>query len=209
MTAQYRYIYKIAAITIFFIAFAQLKADSLWNDENAGSMYADKRANRVGDIITIIVQESATTSKDSSTKTSKKSQADVGISQFLYGPQASGLLTKNGTYPGLKFNSGTEFDGGGQINNSEKITARVAVRVIDVLPNKNLIIEGKRQTSFGGEVQDVVLRGVVRIDDLQANNTVYSYNVADVTINFISHGTVTDASKKGWFSKIWDKVSPF
>jgi flagellar basal body L-ring protein FlgH len=64
----------------------------------------------VGDIITIIVQESATTSKDSSTKTSKKSQADVGISQFLYGPQASGLLTKNGTYPGLKFNSGTEFD---------------------------------------------------------------------------------------------------
>lgn len=208
MTARYQYIYKIILSALCLYALC-LRSDSLWNDENATSMYADKRAGRVGDIITIIVQESASTSKDSSTKTSKKSSADVGISQFLYGPQASGFLTKKGQYPSLKYSSDTSFDGGGQINNSEKITARVAVRVVDVLPNRNLVVEGRRQTSFSGEVQDVVLRGVIRSEDIMANNTVYSYNVADVTINFISRGTVTDASKKGWFSKVWDKISPF
>lgn len=208
MTARYLYLCKSCIIAALLVAI-ELSADSLWNDENASSMFADKRANRVGDIITIIVQETASTSKDSTTKTSKKSSADVGISQFLYGPQASGLLTKNGQYPALKYSSGTSFDGGGQINNNEKITARIAVRVVDVLPNRNLVIEGRRQTSFSGEVQDVVLRGVVRSEDIMANNTVYSYNVADVTINFISRGTITDSSKKGWFSKVWDKISPF
>lgn len=212
MTVQLKYVYKlmwIFHIAVFVNFVSDCRADSLWNDNNASSMFADKRASRVGDIITIIVQETSSASKDASTKTSKKSSADIGISQFLYGPQASGLLTKNGQYPGLKYGAGSEFNGGGQINNSEKITARIAVRVIDVLPNKNLVVEGRRQTSFGGEVQDVVLRGVIRSEDVMANNTVYSYNVADVTINFITRGSITDSSRKGWFSKVWDKISPF
>lgn len=209
MMAQYKFYYRLGIFAILITVCNYSGADSLWQEGNSASMFADKRASKIGDIITILVQEVSSASKDSNTKTSKKSSADIGISQFLYGPAASGLLTKNGTYPGLKFGSKTDFDGGGQINNNEKITARIAVRVVDVLPNKNLVIEGTRQTSFGGEIQDVVLRGVVRSDDIMANNTVYSYNVADVTIKFVSRGSVTDASKKGWFNKIWDKISPF
>jgi flagellar basal body L-ring protein FlgH len=55
----------------------------------------------------------------------------------------------------------------------------------------------------------VVLRGVVRLDDVAANNTVYSYNVADASIHIISSGTVTDSTNKGWFNRIWDKLNPF
>ena len=182
---------------------------SQWKAETSYSMVADKRARAVGDILTILVQESNTASKDNSTKTSKQSGVDASIDTFLYGPQASGLLTKGGQYPGLKFNAKTDFAGAGTINNSEQITARIATRVIDVLPNGNLVIEGTRQISFAGETQDAVLRGTVRMEDVSASNTIYSYNVADATIKYVSKGAITDAQNKGWFTRIWDKLSPF
>ena len=73
----------------------------------------------------------------------------------------------------------------------------------------NHLTEGRRQTAFSGEKQDAILRGTVRFDDISANNSIYSYNIADASIQFVSHGTITDNQKKGWFNRIWDKVSPF
>jgi len=172
-------------------------------------MYSDKRGTAVGDIITIVVQENTTTSKDNKTATSKQSAMDASIASFLYSPAASGLLTKGGQLPAIKMSSKNDFSGGGTIANTERMIARVAVQVIDVLPNRNLIVEGKRETSFSGEKQTVVLRGVVRENDVLANNTVFSYNVADATIQIVSKGTISDTQRKGWFSRIWDKVTPF
>src|SRR5581483_3882640 len=170
---------------------------------------ADKKARAVGDIITVLIQENNGSTRQNNTTTSKKASADASIASFLYGPTASGLLTKAGSYPALKFSSASDFNGGGTINNSETITARLAVRVIDVLPNGNLVIEGRRQTAFSGEKQEAILRGTVRSDDLLANDTVYSYNIADSTIQFIGKGIVSDTQRKGWFHRIWDKVAPF
>jgi flagellar L-ring protein FlgH len=85
----------------------------------------------------------------------------------------------------------------------------VAVRIVDVLPNGNLVVEGKRETSFSNEHQTIILRGVVRADDVASNNTVLSYNVADATIQIIGKGTVTDSQNKGWFTRILDKINPF
>ncbi len=172
-------------------------------------MVSDHRAKAIGDILSILVQENSTASKDNSTKTSKSAGVDASILSFLYGPEASGLLTKAGKYPALKYSTKTDFDGGGQINNSEKIVARIAVQVIDVLPNMNLVVEGRRITSFSGETQEAILRGTIRPRDIAANNSIYSYNVADASIKFVGKGTVTDAQKKGWFTRLWDKISPF
>ena len=184
-------------------------AQSLWRDEVSKPMYADKRAASVGDILTLLVQESTSTTKDNKTETAKKSGLDASLETFFYSPAASGLLTKGGQMPALKFNSKNDFAGGGAINNSEKISARAAVTVMDVLPNRNLVIEGRRETSVSGEQQTMILRGVVRPEDVQGNNTIFSYNVADATIQIISKGTITDSQRKGWFQKIWDKVAPF
>jgi flagellar L-ring protein precursor FlgH len=118
-------------------------------------------------------------------------------------------LTKKGSLPALRYSAKNDFNGGGAINNSEKIVARIAVRVIDVLPNRNLVIEGSRETAFSGEQQTAILRGTIRQEDIAGNNTVFSYNIADASIKFISRGTVTDSQRKGWFTKIWDKLSPF
>jgi flagellar L-ring protein FlgH len=186
-----------------------VRADSLWQDSTSRSMAADKRAAALGDILSIVIQETSTASKDNSTKTSKKTALDAKVDTFFYSPGASTVLTKKGQMPALKFSSSHDFDGGGTINNSEKIVARIAVRVIDVLPNQNLVIEGKRQTSFGGETQDIILRGVVRPADITANNTVFSYNVADATIKFSGKGAVSETQRKGWFTRVWEKVTPF
>ncbi len=199
---------KAALMGLFFAFIAGASADSLWKP-GARSVLADKKATAVGDIVTIIVQESATTSKQNNNKTSKSADIDASISSFLYGPTASGLLTKGGQYPALKAGAKNTFDGGGQINNSEQINARIAVRVVDVLPNNTMIVEGRRRTAFSGEKQEVVLRGVVRGDDVSALNTVLSYNVADASISIVSSGSVSDTQKKGWFTKAWDKVNPF
>jgi flagellar L-ring protein precursor FlgH len=185
------------------------RAESLWKPVSARSMFSDKRATAVGDILTVIVQENNSTAKDSNTKTAKKSGIDASIASFLYSPAASGLLTKKGQLPALKISGESDFSGGGSINNSERIVARIAVRVVDVLPNRHLIVEGTRQTSFSGESQDIVLRGIVRPEDVAANNTLFSYNIADASIRFVSKGTVTNSQRKGWFTRVWDKVSPF
>lgn len=185
------------------------KADSLWQASEPKSMFADKKAGAVGDILTIVVQETSTASKDRNTQTSKKSGIDASIATFLYSPAASGLLTHKGQLPAISAAQNNSFQGGGTVSSDEKIIAMIPVRVVDVLPNHNLIVEGTRETEFGGETQKAVLRGSVRIEDIAPNNTVYSYNVADATIKFIGKGPISDNEKRGWFTKIWDKLTPF
>ena len=87
--------------------------------------------------------------------------------------------------------------------------AHIAVKVIDVLPNRSLVVEGKRETSFSGEKQTIVLHGLVRAEDVASDNTVLSYNIADATIQIIGKGTVSSTQNKGWFTRIYDFVNPF
>jgi flagellar L-ring protein precursor FlgH len=188
---------------------ATLLADSLWQEARSQSMCADKRASKVGDIVTILVQENSSATKDNTTKTSKDSSIDAAISSFLFSPAASKMMTQKGAMPALSLSGKSEFAGGGQINNSQQIAASVAVRIVDVLPNNNLVIEGTRESSFSGETQTILLRGTIRQDDISALNTVFSFNVADATIRFVSKGAITDSQRKGWFHRLWDKFSPF
>ncbi len=211
MNKPFSLLCKLAALAAVLVAggTSSAWAQSLWKTDQPASMFADRRARNVGDIITIIVQETNTARKENSTKTARKSSADYSIASFLYGPGASGLLTKGGQYPALKFSGAKDFDGGGSINNSESINTRVAVRVTEVLPNGHLVIEGRRETSFSGETQEAILRGTVRSEDVTTANTVLSFNVADATIKFVSKGGVADSQKRGWFTRAWDKISPF
>ena len=197
------------AAALALTAPANTFAQSLWHDEVSRPMFADKRATSVGDIITIVVSETSSASKNNETKTEKQSSLSAAIASFLYSPGASGLLTKKGQLPAMQYNSDVKHDGSGSINNSETVVAKIAVRIVDVLPNHNLVLEGRRETAFSGEKQTIVLRGTVRQDDVTSGNTVFSYNVADATIQIIGKGTVTDTQRKGWFTRVWDKLTPF
>ena len=191
------------ALPVCFQGAAQ--AQSLWHDETSRPMFADKRAAGAGDILTIIVQETTSANKNNQTKTEKNSSWTAAISSMLF----PGWAAYKGSMPAVSYNSDLKHDGGGAINNSETMIAHIAVKVMDVLPNHNLVIEGRRETSFSGERQTIVLHGVVRPEDVTAANTVLSYNVADATISIVGKGAVTDTQRKGWFTRILDKVIPF
>lgn len=206
-------IVMLTAITL--IATAAARSDSLFAPEFHRTLIADKKGHSVGDIITVIVQESNTTTKDSSTQTSKASEITAAIKSFFFSPTASTLLTKKNRstgareLPALDVSSENKFNGGGKINNSETILSRFGVRVVDVLPNETVIVEGTRQTSFSGESQKITLRGTLRVYDITPNNSVFSYNLADVSIKFESAGAVSNSQRKGWFTKAWDVLTPF
>ena len=200
---------KIIVAALFTALAASSPAQSLWHDGASHPMYADKRGTSVGDILTIVVQENTAANKNNETATEKQSSLTAAITSFLFSPGASAALTKGGQLPAMAYNSDAKHVGKGAINNSESIVAHVAVKISDVLPNGNLVIEGRRETSFAGEHQTIILRGVVRADDVAADNTVLSYNVADATIQIIGKGSVSDSQNKGWFTRIWDELNPF
>ncbi|HEV2453574.1 MAG TPA: flagellar basal body L-ring protein FlgH [Verrucomicrobiae bacterium] len=201
-------LFVVAALAVLLVPALGI-GQSLWCDGTSKSIFSDKRSLNVGDILTIAISESSTANKNNATSTQRKSSLSAAITAFLYPAGATPLLTKSGTLPAMAYNSDHTHNGSGTISDSETIVAQIAVRILDVLPNGNLVVEGKRETSFSNENQTIVLRGVVRPEDVLSNNTVFSYNVADATIQIIGKGTVSDSQNKGWFNRIWDKINPF
>jgi flagellar L-ring protein FlgH len=186
-------------------------ADSLWTAPGSREqgIATDMKAARVGDIITIVIAENAATSSTQNKKTGSDSNVDAAVTQFLYPAAVSKLGTHNGALPGISFGGKSDFTGGGQVSNTQSLTARAAVLVTDVLPNGNLVIAGARKLTFSGETQNVVLHGLVRPSDIDSGNTILSTNIADARLEFISEGSLTDAQKRGWLSNLYEKLRPF
>ncbi len=167
-------------------------------------MFADRKAAARGDILTIVIAESAVASSSQSTKSSRDSSLDDAISRFIY----AGLGKKNGQLPSTSGSGKSSYSGGGDISNSQSLSARAAVLVTDVLPNGNLVVEGVRVVRFSGETQYVVLHGLVRADDIARDNSVVSTNIADARVEFHAEGALTDAQKRGWLAKVYEKIRP-
>jgi len=201
---------RLILLCLLPVAAASVRADSLWL--SAGSreqgVATQLKAGQVGDILTIVVSESADQTASQSKSSSTASNVDASVSQFLFPTSVSKFGTKGGQLPGIKFGGTSDFKGGGDVKNSQTINARAAVLVTDVLPNGNLVISGARRITFSGETQNIVLHGIVRSADIGSDNTILSSNIADARVEFISEGTMSDASKRGWLSKIYEKLRP-
>lgn len=188
-----------------------VRGSSLWTAPGSVErcMYADRKACRVGDIITVVVSESAAQSSTEKKKTSTDSSTSASISQFLYPTSVSKFGTKGGELPGTKFGGTSSFAGGGEVTNSQSVSARAAVLVTDVLPNGNMVIEGVRRVSFSGETQHIVLHGMVRPDDVASDNTVQSSAIANARLELVTQGDLADARKKGWIDRLYNAIRPF
>jgi flagellar L-ring protein precursor FlgH len=189
-------------------------ADSLWKPGVSRNQVTDKTARAVGDLVTVVVFEKNVINKSAKSETKKESADDAKIENFLFGTAAgttsgSQALKHKGAYPAMKFSLSSSFKGEGSVANSDDISATFTVRVIDVLPNGNLIIEGMRRTAYVGETQDVILRGTVRRLDITGTNKVNSNQIADLSLRYVNSGEITDGQRKGWFKRFWDSVSPF
>jgi flagellar L-ring protein precursor FlgH len=203
-----------------------VQANSLWvkagNTEQ--SMFADKIARNIGDIVTIVVDENTTTTQNADLLTRDEYQGGAGIgialnaflNQFLQAtPKWFGMATgvpvndDDVTIPTLDIAATGEWNAGGRASNVLTVSNRTAVTVVDVLPNGNLVVEGAKIIRTNQEDQYAYMRGVVRPVDIAADNTISSTKIADAQVEFIPAGQLTDAQKKGWLLRAWEKVKPF
>lgn len=158
------------------------------------SLYCDKRAIQVGDIVTILIVEQSTGSNESSTNSNFEDQfegtaAGTGSLDFI---------------SGLGFQSGFSGDqeAKGKTTRAGSLQGKLSARVIEVYENGMLYLEGQRTLAVNGEEQVTILNGLVRPKDISASNTVYSYLIADAKITYRGKGTVNQASKPGIFSRL-------
>lgn len=190
---------------------AGARGDSLWTNSPQGerNLAADRKAARTGDILTIVVQESANANSTQQRTDSRTLTLQDAVGQFLFSAAASKFGTHNGELPAMNLTGKSTFAGGGTVANTQSVTASAAVLVSDVLPNGNLVIEGARMVTFSGETQYIVLHGIVRPDDIASGNTISSTNIADARVEFYNEGSLTDMQNRGWLSKLYEKLRPF
>ncbi len=166
-------------------------ADSLW-PRNGESLYKDKKAFKIGDVLTVLVSEAASASHRADTKTRKS--ASSGVS---WGTQ------QNSTSPLRDFGiTGKEnAQGGGSSARSGELTGRITVRVTEVLPNGNLVINGNREITVNDEKQVMEITGIVRPEDVTADNSVLSMLIADARIKYTGRGSIAEKARLGFVSR--------
>jgi len=167
------------------------------------NLYGDFKARNRGDIVTINVVESATASKNATTKTSRGSSVAANW---------SGVLAKmTGDWIGSdqKVNFENDFDGKGETTRSSQLNTYITAQVIQVFPNGNMAIQGSRQVQVNNENQFINVQGVIRPEDISAGNIILSTFIAEAKIELAGQGAVSDKQKPGWFARILDWVWPF
>ena len=182
---------------------------SIWQASSI-ALTEDGKARRVGDIVTIIVTETASASKQAATATGRSSQISAGIPNML-GLEESKIITSNFADLSklLNASASSKFDGSGSTSRKETLSATISAKVIDVLPNSNLKIEGRRNVRVNSEDQIVTVKGTIRQRDITAENTVNSSYVADAQISYSGEGIISDRQKPGWLMNTLDKLWPF
>jgi len=199
-------------ICLFSFAVVSLStsfAESLWGDHSkAARMFSDSKAVNIGDIVTVVIQESASISASKSTSTDKTSSEASALTKLLY-DSSSFLKDDTGALPGLNWSSAGSFSGGGSVKDEQSAATRLSAVVRDVQPNGNLIIEGVRRTILNNETSFVILRGVIRPNDIGFDNTILSSRIADAEVQLIAEGSLTESQRKGWLNRAYDWVSPF
>ncbi|AMZ72008.1 MULTISPECIES: flagellar basal body L-ring protein FlgH [Pseudomonas] len=168
------------------------------------NLYSDRKAFRVGDIITITLNERTQASKNANSQIDKTSETSVGLTS-LFG---SSLTTNNPIGSNdLSLNAGYSADratkGDSQSGQSNSLTGSITVTVADVLPNGIIAVRGEKWLTLNTGDELVRIAGMVRADDISTDNTVPSTRVADARITYSGTGAFADASQPGWFDRFF------
>ena len=186
----------------------QARAGSVWRGQLT-TLYGDQRAKQVGDIVTVRIVEVSQASEKATTDTSRKSETSAGISNF-FGLEAN----PNGPLktPGSLINAGmgkNDFSGSGETTRAGSLSATITARVMDVLPNGNLAIEGKREIYVNNEKKEILVQGIIRPRDIAFDNSILSTQVADAKVIYTGIGVVGEKQRPGWLARVLDFAWPF
>ena len=195
------------------MAAGQLQAQTLWDrrDVNMSTLFNDYRARKVGDVLTVVIEE--TTGSDSQEKRNMEKQTNNTTNFNAMATHSGTALQQVLTSFGFTFNSQAQTDRAFQGNNNStidrKFTDRMSFVVVYVMPNGNLVVEGCRQRFITHEMRTLRLRGIVRPADIGPFNTLASQYIANLTFSYEGRGPESNYTNQGWGGKLMNKLWPF
>jgi flagellar L-ring protein precursor FlgH len=187
---------------------AAYNPNSLWRN-GSRAFFKDQRAHQIGDILTITVNITDKANIANETQRSRTSKEDSGITDFI----GSKLLKNPATaiLPGrlLTTDSTSSADGKGSVNRQEALQTNIAAVVTQVLPNGNLVVEGKQEVRVNFEIRELIVGGIVRPEDIQSDNTIDSSKIAEARIAYGGRGQIMDVQQPRYGQQLMDVVLPF
>ncbi|AVT77980.1 MULTISPECIES: flagellar basal body L-ring protein FlgH [Rhodopseudomonas] len=187
---------------------ASYNANSLWRN-GSRAFFKDQRAAKVGDILTVTVNFTDKANIANETQRSRTSKEDSGITDFI----GSKTITTPATavLPGriLTTDSTSSSDGKGSVQRQEALQTNVAAVVTQVLPNGNLVVEGKQEIRVNFEIRELIVAGIVRPEDIQSDNTIDSSKIAQARIAYGGRGQITDVQQPRYGQQVMDVLLPF
>ena len=219
VTDKPRHSAEFAPVRPMPIAKSPINNGSIYQLDGSESLFDDIKPHRVGDILTVKLQESTNASKSANTDAKKEGAIELG-QDFKIGGRTpvAGAPAKTLVFPGVRVDvpelatsieNSQEFKGSGTSAQSNSFQGDITVTVVEVLPNKNLVVRGEKRLTINRGEEYIRFSGIVRPADIAEDNTIISTKVADTTITYTGAGMVADANKSGIASNILFKYWPF
>ena len=180
------------------------QADSIWakRDKNMKALYADDVARQIGDVLTITITENSTVDNKAKRDLKKETDRSTDFNGEL------GNFVDLGDF-GMNAESDNELKSKADYKDERKFNDNITVVVVDILPNRNLVVLGTRNRDISGDIQTIEVSGIVRPSDISFDNKVKSEQVADFRIVSKNSGVSAPYTKPGWFGSILDIIWPF
>lgn len=181
-------------------------ANSLWRT-GSRAFFNDQRASKVGDVLTVLINIRDNAQVQNQTSTSRETSMDTGVSQF-FGLQSQ---LPNSVDPQHLITSGStsSVDGQGSVNRSEAISLTIAAIVSGVLPNGNLVIQGRQEVRINQELRELTVAGIVRPEDITATNTIRHTQIAEARVSYGGRGAVSRVQRVPVGQALVEQFTPF
>ncbi|MDA9408704.1 MULTISPECIES: flagellar basal body L-ring protein FlgH [unclassified Bradyrhizobium] len=186
---------------------ASYNPNSLWRN-GSRAFFKDQRAHQVGDLLTVTVNITDKANIENDTQRSRSNKEDSGITDFI---GAKTITQANKILPGriLTADSTASSEGKGSVDRKEALQTNVAAVVTQVLPNGNLVVEGKQEIRVNYEIRELIVAGIVRPEDIQSDNTIDSTKIAQARIAYGGRGQIMDVQQPRYGQQVMDVLLPF
>jgi len=188
---------------------ASYSPNSLWRN-GSRAFFKDQRAHQIGDILTVKVKITDKASLENESNRSRKNNEDSGVENF-FGRSTLWAPLNKVAVPGRIFtaDSNASSDGKGAIERKEELQTNVAGVVTQLLPNGNLVIEGRQEIRVNFEIRELIVAGIVRPEDIESDNTIDSSKIAQARIAYGGRGQLMDVQQPRYGQQAFDVFLPF
>lgn len=182
---------------------------------SARPVYSREKASRIHDSVTIAIRESTTSELTSANDLTRNSSNSLTLTNWLMPSIANGLRLKQrgqeagGNTPMLDYSTNRAHQSDSTIEREQSFTSTLTGEVVEVLPNRYLVVQARKTVAVNGEVQTVIVTGTINPDHLDSNSSVSAEHIIDMNVRYSGSGPMTRMDKRGWGSRIIDFLNPF